>query len=199
MVKVARNRLTPQPRRSPLRLPPRPPFTQGGHRCYLSLPCVRGGQSRPRRDRRGRRGRPVRLSPQNGTRPAHRRSGDADGRPEQTHISATSIPPAASPRPPFTQGGHRCCLSLPCVRGGQSRLRRDRRGRRGRPVRLSPQNSTRPVHAVGNVSSFAPTRLVIGLLTCMVCFRTYPIEERYPWMNKKPKQHPLPGRQHPPR
>ncbi len=51
-----------------------PPFTQGGHRCYLSLPCVRGGQSRLRRDRRGRRGRLVRLLPQNDTRPAHRRS-----------------------------------------------------------------------------------------------------------------------------
>ena len=74
VAKAARNRLTPQPRRSPLRLPPRPPFTQGGHRCYLSLPCVRGGQSRLCRDRRGRRGRLVRLLPQNDTRPAHRRS-----------------------------------------------------------------------------------------------------------------------------
>ena len=68
------------------------------------------------------------------------------GHTEQTHTPATSIPPAASPRPPFTQGGHRCYLSLPCVRGGQSRPRRDRRGRRGRSVRLSPQNDTRPVH-----------------------------------------------------
>ena len=70
----------------------------------------------------------------------------AKGRTEQTHTPATSIPPAASPRPPFTQGGHRCYLSLPCVRGGQSRLRRDWRGRRGWPMCLSPQNGTRPAH-----------------------------------------------------
>ncbi len=80
---------------------------------------------------------PVRCTQRRGI--ACQRSPGTDSHP--SHVD----PPCGFAASPLYARGH-SCLRLPCVRGGQSRLRRDRRDRRGSPVCLSPQNDTRPAH-----------------------------------------------------